>query len=196
MRIGIFGGSFDPVHKGHLGIAWEVQQQCSLDKIIFIPTAQAPLKNHATEASAQERLAMLNCALNEYPGNAEVSDYEIAQGGLSYSIDTARHLRAENPAACLYWIIGADQVAELHRWHQIKELSRIISFIAVSRPAYPPPLRPDMPWLQLIPCQTQSYNISSTQIREKLTPKAPIDSLTVFLPKTVAQYIREHHIYQ
>ena len=196
MRTGILGGSFDPVHKGHLGIAWEIQKNFPLDEMIFIPAAQAPLKDKPALASANDRLAMLRCAIKEYPGRTRISTFELHREGISYSIDTARHLKANLPKASLYWIIGLDQALQLNKWHQIKELAELVNFIVVSRPGYQDFSSPGPFGIHLNFFKTCTYEISSTEIRKKLAGGCPISMLYPLLPKTVAEYIYERHLYQ
>ena len=106
VKIGFLGGSFDPVHFGHLLAAQDAYEQHRLDRLIFVPAAQAPLKPNDVQSSADERLAMLSAAI-EWDRRFEISDFELLRGGVSYTIDSARHFRALYPHDELFWIIGA-----------------------------------------------------------------------------------------
>jgi nicotinate-nucleotide adenylyltransferase len=108
VKIGFFGGSFDPVHFGHLCAAQDACEHHQLDRLVFVPAAQTPLKPHDAQSSAGDRLAMLRAAVEE-DRRFEVSDYELAKGGVSYTIDSVRHFRAQFPPARLFWIIGGDR---------------------------------------------------------------------------------------
>src|SRR6185312_16305661 len=106
-------GSFDPVHFGHLLAAQDAYEQFKLDRLILLPAAQAPLKPNDVQSSATDRLAMLRSAV-EWDRRFEISDHELGRGGISYSIDSARHFRRLFPQDDLYWVIGGDQLPQLH----------------------------------------------------------------------------------
>ena len=116
-RIGIFGGSFDPIHIGHLIIASDAAEQMKLDRVLFIPAAQAPLKSNTPEASADDRAEMMHLAIEDDP-RFEVRRFEIDRGGTSFSIDTAEEIAREFPEAQLFWIIGGDQARQLGQWNR------------------------------------------------------------------------------
>ena len=126
-RIGIFGGSFDPIHIGHLIIASDAAEQMALDRVLFIPAAQAPLKPNAPEATANDRAEMTRLAIEADP-RFEVRRFEIDRGGTSFSIDTAEEIAREFPEAELFWIIGGDQARQLDQWNRIDELAKLVEF--------------------------------------------------------------------
>ena len=138
MKIGFLGGSFDPVHFGHLLAAQDAFEQHGLDRLILVPASQAPLKpaDDTPRAPAADRLAMLRAAVAG-DRRFEVSDFELARGGVSYTIDSARHFRGLYPQDELYWIIGGDQLPHLPLWKDIAELARLVEFIFLERPGYP-----------------------------------------------------------
>jgi nicotinate-nucleotide adenylyltransferase len=128
----LFGGSFDPPHFGHLSLAYAVIEQTLVNEVIFIPAGQSPLKDQAAVASAEERLAMLEAAVSE-ESRFSVLDWEVVRTGLSYSIDTVIRFQDEHPEKVLYWLLGEDQVEQLHLWYRIDELFKRVRFIAYRR---------------------------------------------------------------
>lgn len=132
----IFGGTFNPIHFGHLAIAEEVRTKYKLDKVIFVPTYFPPHKDPADLVDARKRAIMVNLATVSNP-SFEVSYYEVEKGGKSYTIDTVRHFSGLlGDQAELYFIIGADMLADIPTWKNIPELMKLCRFIAVSRPGY------------------------------------------------------------
>ncbi|KXU38235.1 hypothetical protein AXK11_00885 [Cephaloticoccus primus] len=214
MRIGLYGGSFDPVHLGHLIAAQSVYEHCGLERVIFIPAAQAPLKSGAVQASGEDRLAMLTAAIEGDP-RFEVSDIELRRGGLSYTKDTVDALRGRYPGDALFWIIGADQLAQLPRWHEIEALAAQVEFIAVGRPggsgaheprsahaserpAAPAPTAPPftptpIPGLRVQRHSGPLIDISSTQLRERARRGLPLDYL---IPHKALVYLQAHCLYR
>src|SRR5439155_18769758 len=128
MRIGLFGGSFDPVHHGHLLMAQAAREELGLSRLFFIPAAQSPFKPDRTPTPANERLRLLRLAL---AGNTdcEVDDQEIKRGGISYTIDTIRDYARRFPDADLFYLIGADNVPHLPKWREAEELARSVEFV-------------------------------------------------------------------
>lgn len=193
LRLGIFGGSFDPVHLGHLLAAQDALEQTPLDRVIFMPTAQSPLKRHAPGLDGAGRLVLLRAAIADDP-RFEVSTLELERGGVSYTIDSARALRALHPGAELFWIIGADQAAQLARWRDIEELAALVQFVVLARPGYvapPPDQRPR--GVRLVPVAMHEFAISSSEIRARV---AAGRSVRYFLPAPVAECIERQHLYR
>jgi len=189
MKIGLMGGSFDPVHFGHLIAAQDVIEQFSLDRMILVPAAQAPLKPNEVQASAVDRLAMLRAAVVEEP-RIEVSEYELTKGGISYTIDTVRHFRERHPGDELFWVIGGDQLPLLPKWKEIGELVKLIEFIFMERPGHPAgPLR-EIPGLVLHRGRGHLIEISSTELRERRG--LPLGNFT---PQKVIAYLGEKRLY-
>lgn len=192
MKIGLMGGSFDPVHFGHLIGARDVMEQFTLDRMILVPAAQAPLKANEVQATAEDRIAMLHAAIAEEP-RMEISDYELTKGGVSFTIDTVRHLRAKYPGDRLYWVIGGDQLSLLPKWKEIGELVKLVEFIFLERPGYPTgPLR-EISGLELHRGKGHLIEISSTELRERAKRGLPLTNLT---PEKVIAYIREKRLYR
>ncbi len=192
MKIGFLGGSFDPVHFGHLLAAQDALEQFPLDRLILMPAAQAPLKPNDVQSSADDRLAMLRAA-TEWDRRFELSDYELRRGGISYTIDSARHFRNVYPNDELYWVIGGDQLPNLHQWKDIRELAKLVEFIFLERPGYPVKARVDIPGLVLHRCDGHLLAISSTELRDRTRRGRSLD---YFVPHKAIVYIRERGLYR
>ena len=189
MKLGLFGGSFDPVHLGHLLVAQAAQEELGLDRLFFIPAAKSPFKTNADLAPGAVRLQLLRLALAGKT-NCEVDDQEIRHGGVSYTINTLRDYAQRFPGAQLFYIIGADNAAKLNEWREPAELARLAEFVAIPRPGgelavFPPPFRGRT--LKGFP-----IGISSTAIRARLQAGQPVDN---FVPPAVADAIRQNHLY-
>jgi nicotinate-nucleotide adenylyltransferase len=190
MKLGIYGGSFDPIHSGHLLVAQAAIEELELARLFFIPAAQSPFKpdNHA--APAPVRLKLLRLALAGKT-NCEVDDQEICRGGISYTVDTLRAYANQFPSAKLFYLIGADNAAKLNEWREPEDLARLAEFVVVPRPGggpavFPPPFRGRT--LKGFP-----FGVSSSEIRSRIKAGRPIDNL---VPPAVAAAIREAGLYQ
>ena len=192
MKIGFLGGSFDPVHFGHLLAAQDAYEQHRLDRLILVPAAQAPLKPNDVQSSAHDRLAMLRAA-TEWDHRFEISDIELRRGGVSYTIDSARYFRTLYPNDELYWVIGGDQLPNLRLWKDIVELATLVEFIFLERPGFPSKEAPDIPGLRLHRCDGHLLAISSTELRERTRRKLSLD---YFVPHKAIVYIKEHSLYR
>jgi nicotinate-nucleotide adenylyltransferase len=189
MKLGLFGGSFDPVHLGHLLVAQAAIEELGLDKLFFIPAAQSPFKSESKIAPAEIRLQLLRLALAGKT-NCEVDEQEIRRGGVSYTIETLRAYAKKFPAAKLFYLIGADNVAKLNEWREANELVKLAEFIAIPRPGetaaeFPKPFRGKI--LKGFPVE-----ISSSQIRARVKAGLPIENL---VPPFVAEAIHAAKIY-
>jgi nicotinate-nucleotide adenylyltransferase len=191
VKIGFLGGSFDPVHLGHLMAAQDAFELMGLDRLVFVPAAQAPLKA-GPRAPAADRVAMLRAAVG---GDArfEVSEFETAKGGVSYTIDTVRHFRRLHPADGLFWVIGDDQVKRLGEWREIGELSKLVEFIAVGRPGHESAAPPGIPDLRIHRCAGHMIEASSTELRGKIARGLATDS---YIPVKTIIYISEKGLYR
>jgi nicotinate-nucleotide adenylyltransferase len=192
VKIGFLGGSFDPVHFGHLMAAQDAYEQQHLDRLVFVPAAQAPLKPADIQSGPEDRLEMLQGAISGDP-RFEVSDIELRRGGVSYTIDSARHFRVQFPNDDLYWIIGGDQLPQLHRWKDIGELARLVSFIFLERPGFPVKAHPDIPGLRLHRCDGHLLAISSTELRERVRRNLSLD---YFMPSAAIRHLKERNLYR
>jgi len=192
VKIGFLGGSFDPVHFGHLLAAQDAYEQHRLDRLIIVPAAQTPLKPTEAQSTPADRLAMVRAA-TEWDTRFEVSDFELRRGGMSYTIDSARHFRALYPDDELYWVIGGDQLPQLHRWKDIGELAKLVEFIFLERPGYPVKAAVDLPGLRLHRCDGHLLAISSTELRDRTRRSLSLD---YFVPHKAIVYIRAHGLYR
>jgi nicotinate-nucleotide adenylyltransferase len=192
VKIGFLGGSFDPVHFGHLLAAQDAYEQMGLDRLILVPAAQAPLKPSDVQSSSDDRLAMLRASI-EWDKRFEISDLELRRGGVSYTIDSARHFRRLYSNDTLYWIIGGDQLPQLHLWKDIAELARLVEFIFLERPGFPVKARPDIPGLRLHRCDGHLLAISSTELRERVRRDLSLD---YFVPHKAIVYIKAQGLYR
>ncbi len=191
VKIGFLGGSFDPVHFGHLLAAQDAFEQHRLDRLVIVPAAQAPMKPSDVQSCAADRLAMLRAA-TEWDTRFEVSDFELCKGGISYTIDSARHFRALYPDDQLYWVIGGDQLPQLHLWRDIGELAKLVEFIFLERPGYPVKATPSIPGLRLHRCDGHLLAISSTELRDRARRHLSLD---YFIPHKAIVYIRDKGLY-
>jgi nicotinate-nucleotide adenylyltransferase len=188
-HIGVFGGSFDPVHLGHLLVAQAAREELNLAQLFFVPAAQSPFKPDTRPTPAQMRLRLLRLAL---AGKAwcEIDEQEIRRGGVSYTIDTVRDYAGRFPQTQLFYLIGADHVPQLPKWRAAEELARLAEFVVIPRPGqaqtpFPAPFRGR--WLTGFP-----LGVSSSQIRERVKAGLPVDHL---VPCLVAEAIRNNGLY-
>ena len=192
MKIGFLGGSFDPVHFGHLIAAQDVYEQCQLDQLYLVPAAQAPLKPNDVQSTPDDRLRMLRAAC-EWDQRLQVTDYELRKGGMSFTIESARYFRAQFPKDELHWIIGGDQLPLLHQWKEIAELAGLVEFIFLERPGHPAKMHEEIPGLRLHRCDGHLIEISSSELRRR---KREGRSLNYFCPQKVIAYIEEKKLYR
>jgi nicotinate-nucleotide adenylyltransferase len=199
-RIGILGGTFNPVHLGHLMLAQSALEKYELSKVVFVPCGVPSHKNTSSVAPVAHRVGMLHAAIEDDP-RFEISDIEITRRGLSYSVDTVAKLKEVYPRAELYFIIGSDSLAELHMWKDIYKLLPMCVFVTFSRPGSdvaavtPESLRLEPPWPERLIRNMNTLHvidISSSEIRHRVAEGM---SIRYFVPQTVETYIAEHHLY-
>jgi nicotinate-nucleotide adenylyltransferase len=195
-RIGILGGTFDPIHYGHLAIAEEARIALQLDRVLFVPAAQQPLKRGAHIATPEQRLAMtqLACAHND---TFEVSRIELDRPGPSFTLNTLETLHAAEIGE-LHFILGADALADLPRWYGVVRILQLARIIAVGRPGSAPDLTVTgqaLPALseRLSVLEGPGLDISSTTLRQRIADGRPIRYQT---PDAVVTYIVEHGLYR
>jgi nicotinate-nucleotide adenylyltransferase len=198
-KIGILGGTFNPIHLGHLLIAQDAMEQFGLDRVKFIPSATPPHKKYEGNATAAQRLAMVRLAIR---GNArfEVDDIELRRSGTSYSVDTLTSLRRRDPQAQFYFIIGADSLRELHRWREVERLVRLCTFVTVARPGFalrrvvdPKLDAATRRRLRQHVLRGHACDIASRDIRARV---ARGESIRYLVPDAVLQYINRHKLYR
>jgi len=188
-RIGLFGGSFDPIHVGHLKMAERAAKQLGLERVFFIPNAVSPLKSSPPVASGRDRLAMIRAAIRGRP-RFKALDLEIRRGGTSYTFDTVAAL-AGGTSAKLYFLIGADALSDLARWHRAEELARRVTFAVFRRPGSPG-IRPPG-WVgEWVEVRGPLNDVSSTEIRERIRQGKPIRRL---VPDAAAALLRKRRLY-
>ena len=201
MRIGIYGGSFDPVHYGHLLLAESCREQCQLDRIYFLPAAQSPHKRHVPVTAGKERVEMLRLATGGHE-SFEVKTWELDRGGVSYTVDTLRAIHAEEPHNAWFFLMGGDSLADFPTWREPAEICRLASLVVVDRPGSPRAdlaglasfvaaatlrelegLRVDMPQIE----------ISSSDLRQRVSSGKSIRFRT---PRAVEAFIQANDLYR
>ena len=193
MKIALFGGSFDPVHKGHLAIAEEACRCCRFDRFFFVPAALSPFKHPGT-VSADFRLKMLEDALKGVPDlPVEIDRSEIDRGGLSFSIDTIRSVRNRFPEASVTWIAGDDILPDLPRWKDPEELSRMTDFLIFRRSGGEIPVFPKGFRIRFLEISPIPY--SSSEIRRRIADGMPPAEVPGLLPVTAA-FIEKEGLYR
>ncbi len=198
-QIGVFGGSFDPVHTGHLAIAQDAVEQLELDRLIFVPAAVPPHKQGHTLAEGRHRFEMLQLA-TEANLSFEVSDMELQRGGVSYTFDTMTQIQFEHPGAALFFIVGLDSLTILHSWRNIEQLLELCTVVPFARGGENPARIAEQiqlaePWKtrllkRLI--RIHEIEISASEIRIRLAEGL---SIRYLVPPEVEMYIAEHGLY-
>ena len=189
-RIGLFGGSFNPVHLGHLLLSQAAMEEVPLSRLFFIPAAQSPFKLNANMAPAQERLRLLHLALAGQKA-CEVDPSEVLCGGISYTIQTVRAYAKRFPGDQLFYLIGADLVKDLPKWHSAGELAELVDFLVIPRPGEP--MLPLPVPFRGRPLRGFPLAISSSQIRDRVKAGLPIDLL---VGPAVAEAIGNNGLYR
>lgn len=187
-RVGILGGTFNPIHIGHLSIAHVAYEKLQLDKVVLVPSYLPPHKTSKNVISAHHRYQLVVQAIEGNP-SFEVSDFEIKKEGKSYSIDTVRYLRDQYPKGTkLYFIIGYDSLATLDTWKDIDEILKIVTFVVVNRPGFGKIQSSIKTRVITMP----GIDVSSSYVRRCLSSGHPAK---YFLPEKVLTYINEHRLY-
>src|SRR6201991_4047352 len=189
-RIGIMGGTFDPVHHGHLVAASEVQARFDLDEVIFVPTGQPWQKSQRAVSAAEDRYLMTVIATASNP-RFSVSRVDIDRGGITYTIDTLRDLRTAHPDSDLFFITGADALEQILTWRQAEELFALAHFVGVTRPGYPLGVE-HLPSGSVSLVDVPAMAISSTACRARVAAGQPVWYL---VPDGVVQYISKRDLY-
>lgn len=195
----MFGGSFDPVHMGHLTIAQDAVEQLELNRLIFVPAAVPPHKQGKTLVEGRHRFEMLQLA-TETNLSFEVSDMELQRGGISYTFDTMTQIQFEHPGAELFFIVGLDSLVELHLWKNIEQLLELCMVVPFARGGEDPARIAEQIQLsdgwktkllgRLI--RIHEIEISASEVRMRLAEGL---SIRYLVPPEVEMYIAEHHLY-
>lgn len=189
LRIGLFGGSFDPVHIGHLLVAQAAREELRLDRIYFIPANESPFKPGRRLAPASLRVSLLRIALCGLTF-CEIDSQELDRGGVSYTIDTVETYASRFPSAELFYLIGGDHVEQLGKWRRAGDLAKLLEFVIIPRPGESAPAAPA--GFRTRGLTGFPIRISSSQIRARVKERLPIDLLT---GAPVAESIRNNGLY-
>jgi nicotinate-nucleotide adenylyltransferase len=201
MRLGLFGGTFDPVHYGHLLLAECCREQCRLDEVWFLPAATPPHKQSRPLTPATQRIEMLQLAVGGHQP-FQVCPLEIERGGVSYTVDTLAELARQEPGRELFFLLGADSLDDLPHWREPARLCQLAVPVAVCRPGAPPPnydvLAPLVPPERLAEIRRHLVNmpqigLSSREIRSRIAAGEGIRFRT---PRAVEKYIESHQLYR
>jgi nicotinate-nucleotide adenylyltransferase len=200
-RVLLFGGTFDPIHHGHLIVSRAAAEELGCRRVILIPSARPPHKQGHTLSDGRLRLAMARAAVAGESDFA-VSDWEMSQEGPSYTLRTVQHFQQELPDTELFWLIGMDSLAELHTWYRLPELVAACTFVTAARPGDQPPdwnrlagiVGPDaVAHLQDHVLATPAIDISATRIRQRVRDGR---SIRYLVPPAVADYIAARGLYR
>ncbi len=198
MSIGIFGGTFDPVHVGHLALAQSAMREVLLDKVVFVPNWIQPFKTGQAVTPGEDRLAMLEKALGPYP-NMVIDEVELSHEKVSYTIDTMDYFRNANPNEDLYFLMGADAFFRIEEWKNASRLLREYGFVIGSRPGYEDHQLlvlikeiQDKYGTRILLLENPLFDVSSTRLRGMAEKGEPLIGL---VPRSVAEYIQENKVY-
>ena len=189
-KVGIFGGTFDPIHNGHLITAQSVREIRKLDKIIFMPSFVSPHKKDIDTAKPEQRLKMIELAIKGVEF-FESSDYEISRGGISYTVDTLREMKKLYDA--IEFIIGYDNIFEFHTWKEPDEIMKLVKVLVLKRKSSHPITFEDKYVREAVFVQTRGIEISATDIRQRVKNDMPIHFL---VPEKVKEYIYSSNLYR
>ncbi len=190
MRLGLFGGTFDPPHVGHLLAATDALEQLRLDRVLFVPAGAQPFKTGAVIASGRQRLEMLRRMVGDDPRFA-VEPLEIERDGLSFTVETVRAFRAREPDAALVLLIGEDLAAQFATWREPERILEMAEVVVLHRPGIAPASGEERWPLRRVP--TRRVDVSSTEIRARVAEGRPIRG---FVTDAVADYIRSAALYR
>jgi nicotinate-nucleotide adenylyltransferase len=190
VRVGLLGGTFDPIHFGHLLLAEGAREALSLDEVIWIPARQPPHKPQPPNASAEDRCRMVELAIGDHP-QFRLSRIEIDRSGPSYTIDTVRQLQASLSHKIRQWylLLGAETAAGLPGWKEGEQLMGLVRCVAIPRPGFEvPQIPPQVEWLPV-----RTLEVSASQIRQRVRENR---SIRYLVPEPVRQFIAEKGLYR
>ena len=189
LRLGVLGGTFDPIHYGHLFAANEIAEILKLDQVLFVPTGQPWQKTQFSDARHRLKMTSLGIRSNK---KFRISDVDVKRPGATYTVDTLTELKNKYPEAELFFIVGADSLAGMESWKDFDKLWGLAQFVAITRPGYS--LNPPKSPLGAISTiEIPALAISASQIRERVKAGLSIDYL---VPKAVLKYIAKHNLYR
>lgn len=191
MKIGIFGGTFNPPHIGHLIVAEHVRSELSLDKIFFVPAEIPPHKLNQNVASSDHRLAMLRLAIQDNP-RFDVSEIELRRGGVSFTVDTLRELTTEHPHDQFFLLIGMDNLSEFYTWKSPEKILELATVVVMTRPGFDANEVPASMKDTVRICPVPEIGIASRVIRRRASEGKSIQNL---VPESVRKYIHQHKLY-
>ncbi|MFO7900394.1 MAG: nicotinate-nucleotide adenylyltransferase [Planctomycetota bacterium] len=201
-RVAVFGGSFDPIHNGHVEVAEAARATNDLDRVVFVPVYQQPHRPDPPVAPGRDRLRMIELAVEDRPG-FEASDCELRRGETSYTVDTmAAFRRRLGPETALFFIVGSDSIRELPAWKDLPRLARLCTFIVAARPGWPIDRLDDLAEhlpdeyvrsMKSAAVRTTGSRASSSEVRERRARGASIAGL---VPEPVRAYIRQNKLYR
>lgn len=190
LRLGVMGGTFDPIHHGHLVAASEVAARLGLDQVIFVPTGEPPQKPNVTNSEDRYLMTVIATASNP---RFNVSRVDIDRDGPTYTVDTLKDIQAEYPDAELFFISGADAIAQILSWKDFDKLWQSATFVAVSRPGHTLQIPELAPAGAIEVLEVPALSISSTDVRRRAANGDPVWYL---VPDGVVQYINKHKLYR
>ncbi len=188
-RVGVFGGTFDPIHIGHLVVAADVRHQLALDRMLLVVANDPWQKSKRVVASAEDRFDLVTAAVDGLAG-LEASRLELDRGGESYTVDTLEQLHDADPAAELHLVVGADVSDGLHTWKRADDIRRLATLVVVNRGGAPEPTLAEGWMVKSV--QVPELEVSSSEVRRRLAAGAPVDFL---IPPKVVRLIRERALY-
>ncbi|HVB77484.1 MAG TPA: nicotinate-nucleotide adenylyltransferase [Candidatus Nitrosotalea sp.] len=195
MRVGVVGGTFDPIHLGHIAMAAAARDCAGLDRVLLVPSGEPPHRADAI-AGSKERLRMCRLAVEGHPG-FEVLDLEVSRPGPSYTVDTLESLTQSRPEDELYLVLGWDAARDIPLWHRPERVLALTRLVIVSRPGWPEPQPQDLRAAGIDParallCRAETPDIEAREIRRRLEEGEALDGL---LDPRVALHLRQHRLY-
>jgi nicotinate-nucleotide adenylyltransferase len=192
-RVGIFGGTFDPIHNGHLQVAEDVRKNLAMEKILFVPSFLPPHKLDKEVTEAGLRFEMVSLALEEYP-HFEISEFEFQKEGISYTVETLNALKRSNPDVELFLIMGVDQLLDMDSWREPEKIFQISNVVAMRRPGYRREEIESLDWYsKILWVDVTPIEISSSMIRKKIQQGESVQGL---VPEQVEKFIEEKGLYK
>jgi nicotinate-nucleotide adenylyltransferase len=191
-RIGVLGGTFDPIHTGHLVLAEQVKEKLKLDQVIFIPCFRPPHKTQRKLSPSKDRFRMTQLALEGNPAFA-ISDIELKRKGLSYTVDTLRELKNLYPNSSIYFLTGSDVLNEIHTWKHPEEIYKLAKVVIAERPSFDEFDSENHFAKKSIIVKINGVDVSSSQIREKAKKG---QSIKYLVPLKVEEYIKKKKLYR